>query len=332
MRSLWTWCLKYLPEDRTNRYLVVTVIVSVLLHAFVGLMLIVGGNMEQRRISKRGEALLVDIAPDRPNETAPLGNPSRPVGPDAPAPPRQAAPPTPPTPPAPKAAPTPPVTSPAPAARPTPPAPKVADAPKAAPKAPPAAAKSDEPGPAPKAAPPAPAPDQTQTAKAAPPQLGAPPQQLGAPTPPRVASAPPESSATSGMFRRGGGGGLKGGRGGIEGEAIPLDTPDPKYQDYFNQIRERIKSKWIYPYEASSRGIGGELAIEFGIAKSGELQFIERKRSSGVELLDDYAMRAVQLASPFPPVPDAISKGGLPIHGIFRYQLLGSGLINNYLR
>jgi len=329
---VWAWCLKYLPEDRTNRYLVVTVAVSVLLHIFVGLMLIVGGNIEQRRISKRGEALLVDIAPDRPKETAPLGNPSRPVGPDAPAPPRQAAPPAPPTPRAPKAAPTPPATAPAPAARPTPPAPKVADAPKLAPKAPPAAAKSDEPDPAPKAVPPAPAPDQTQTAKATPPQLGAPPQQLGAPTPPRVASAPPESSATSGMFRRGGGGGLKGGRGGIEGEAIPLDTPDPKYQDYFNQIRERIKSKWIYPYEASSRGIGGELAIEFGIAKSGELQFIERKRSSGVELLDDYAMRAVQLASPFPPVPDAISKSGLPIHGIFRYQLLGSGLINNYLR
>jgi len=43
-------------------------------------------------------------------------------------------------------------------------------------------------------------------------------------------------------------------------------------------------------------------------------------------------MRAVQLASPFPPVPDAISKGGLPINGIFRYHILGSGLINNYLR
>jgi protein TonB len=134
------------------------------------------------------------------------------------------------------------------------------------------------------------------------------------------------------MFRRGGGGGLKGGRGGIEGEAIPLDTPEPKFQDYFNQVRERIKSKWIYPYEASSRGIEGELQIEFGIAKSGELQFIEKRHSSGVELLDDYAMRAVQLASPFPPVPDSISKGGLPINGIFRYHILGAGLINNYLR
>ncbi len=332
MRAAWAWCLKYLPEDRTNRYLVVTVVVSVLLHLLVGLLLIVGGNMEQRIISKRGESLLVDIAPDKPKETAPLGNPSRPVGPDAPAPPRQAAPP------APKAAPTPPAppaAAAAPAPRPAPPAPKVADVPKEAPKAPPtepAPPKSEEPGPPSKVAPPAPAPEPTQTAKATSPQSSTPPQQLGAPTPPRVASTPPESSATSGMFRRGGGGGLKGGRGGIEGEPIPLDTPDPRYQDYFNQIRERIKSKWIYPYEASSRGIGGELSIEFGIAKSGELQFIERRRSSGVELLDDYAMRAVQLASPFPPVPDAISKGGLPIHGIFRYQLLGSGLINNYLR
>ncbi len=315
---MWAWCLRYLPEDRSNRYLVVTVVISVLLHIGVGLVLILGGA-QQRIISKRGEPLLVDIAPSRPNETAPLGDPSRPVGPDAP---KRAAPPTPP---APRAMPTPP--APEPRA-----SPKAPEAPRDVAKAPPSPPTSNEPGPAPKTPPPpAPVPDQSQTAKT-PPQPGAPTPLLGAPSPPRVASAPSDQSPTAGMFRRGGGGGLKGGRGGIEGEAIPLDTPDPRYQDYFNQIRERIKSKWIYPYEASSRGIGGELAIEFGIAKSGELQFIERRRSSGVELLDDYAMRAVQLASPFPPVPDAISKGGLPIHGIFRYQLLGSGMINQYLR
>src|SRR5215468_6434959 len=280
MQGVWTWCLRYLPEDRTNRYLVVTVAISLLLHIGVGLMLVLNGVHQQRMISKRGEPLLVDIAPSRPNESAPLGDPSRPVGPNAP----------------------------------------------------PAVPKSEEPGPAPKTPPPAPpAPDPSQTAKSTP-QPGAPTPLLGAQSPPRVASAPSDQSPTAGMFRRGGGGGLKGGRGGIEGEAIPLDTPDPRYQDYFNQIRERIKSKWIYPYEASSRGIGGALPIAFGIAKSGEPHFLERRRSSGVELLDDYAMRAVQLASPFPPVPDAISKGGLPIHGIFRYQLLGSGLINNYLR
>jgi len=319
MRRVWAWCRRWLPEDRTDRYLVVTVIVSVIFHILVGLALILGGNVEQRRIAaKRGEALLVDIAPDRPKESAPLGDPSRPVGPNVPEPPRPAAPPRPPTPPAPRAA----------AARAAPAAPRVAEAPKA----PPAAPRSADPGPAPRAAPPAPDPDPGQSAKAAPQPPAAPPQPSLPAGNQRIASAPPQPPPAAAMFRRGGGGGLKGGRGGIEGEAIPLDTPEPKFQDYFNQVRERIKSKWIYPYEASSRGIEGELQIEFGIAKTGELQFIEKRRSSGVEVLDDYAMRAIQLASPFPPVPDAVSKGGLPINGIFRYHILGSGLINNYLR
>ncbi len=318
---MWEWSLKYLPEDRTNRYLVITVIVSVLFHILIGLGLIVSGDIEQRKmIAKRGEAILVDIAPDKPNETAPLGNPSRPVGPSAhEEPPRQTAPPTPP---APRAAPAPPA----------PAAPRVAEAPKPAPKAPPAAPKSAEPGPAPKAAPSAPDPDQGQTSKTAPQPPAAQPQPPAPAADPRVASAPPQPPPAAAMFRRGGGGGLKGGRGGIEGDPVALDTPDPKYQDYFRQIRERIQSKWIYPYEASSRGIGGELQIDFGIAKSGELQFIERRRTSGVDLLDDYAMRAVQLASPFPPVPDAISKGGLPINGTFKYLIQDSGLINKFLR
>jgi TonB family protein len=316
MRRVWEWCLKYLPEDRTNRYLVVTVILSVLLHILVGVALITGGGIEQRRIAKRGEPLFVDIAPDKPKETAPLGNPSRPVGPDVPAPPRQAAPPVPPAP----RAPLPPA------------APRIAEAPKAVPKAPSPADKSAEPTPAPKATPPAPAPDQGQTAKAAPQPPAAQPQPPAPAAEQRVASAPPQPPPAAAMFRRGGGGGLKGGVGGIEGDPIALDTPDPKYQDYFRQIRERIQSKWIYPHEAASRGIGGELQIDFGIAKSGELQFIERRRTSGVELLDDYAMRAVQLASPFPPVPDAISKGGLPINGTFKYLIQDSGLINKFLR
>ena len=319
MLRAWEWCKKWLPEDEAHRLLVVTVLVSILLHILAGVALITTGNIEQRRIAaKRGEALLVDIAPDKPKETAPLGDPSRHVGPDVPAP-RPAAPPAPP---APKIAPAP---------RPATPPTRVAEAQKPEPKGPPPAPKSPEPGPAPKAAPPTPEPEQSQAAKAAPQREPGPPTPL-VPQGPRVASAPPPAPPAAAMFRRGGGGGLKGGRGGIEGEAIPLDTPEPKFQDYFNQVRERIKSKWIYPYEAASRGIEGELQIEFGIAKTGELQFIEKRASSGIDILDDYAMRAVQLASPFPPVPDALSKGGLPINGIFRYHILGSGLINNYLR
>jgi len=118
----------------------------------------------------------------------------------------------------------------------------------------------------------------------------------------------------------------------VEGEPIPLDTPDPKYQDYFNQIRERIRSKWIYPREAGDRGIGGQLLIEFHIAKDGHLSWVELRRSSGVEILDEYALRAVQLAQPFPPVPDAIAKQVLAVSGLFSYQIVGSTFVNQYLR
>src|SRR5712691_12324277 len=134
MRRVWEWCAKWLPEDQTDRFLVVTVGVSVILHVLVGAVLIMGGNLEQQRIaSKRGEALLVDIAPDKPKETAPLGDPSRHVGPTTPPePPRPVAPPTPP---APKAAPAPPPSA----------APRIAEAPKTAPKAPPQPPKSADP-------------------------------------------------------------------------------------------------------------------------------------------------------------------------------------------
>src|SRR5215468_5736963 len=170
MQGVWTWCLRYLPEDRANRYLVVTVAISLLLHIGVGLVLILNGAHQQRIYSKRGEPLLVDIAPSRPNETAPLGDPSRQVGPDAP---KRAAPPTPP---APRAVPTPP--APAPRA-----APKAPEAPRNVAKAPPTPPTSNEPGPAPKTPPPpAPVPDQSRTANA-PPQPGAPTPLLGAQSP-----------------------------------------------------------------------------------------------------------------------------------------------------
>ncbi|MGH7348697.1 MAG: energy transducer TonB, partial [Candidatus Rokuibacteriota bacterium] len=129
----------------------------------------------------------------------------------------------------------------------------------------------------------------------------------------------------------GGGGLLGGGRGGVEGEPIPLDTQEPKYQDYFNQVRDRIKAKWVYPRPAGERGIEGQLLIEFHIAKDGRLSYIVLKDSSGTPILDDAAMTAVKLAQPFPPVPDDIAKSTLAINGQFRYQIV-SGLVNQFLR
>jgi TonB family protein len=133
--------------------------------------------------------------------------------------------------------------------------------------------------------------------------------------------------------RPGGGGGLLGGRGGVEGEPVPLDTTNPRYSDSFERIRRQIKEKWIYPREAGEKGIGGQLVIEFAIKKDGWLQFVDLKRSSGVAVLDQYALNAVKLAQPFPHIPDLVSRGPIGIAGIFTYQIVDSSrLLNEFLR
>jgi TonB family protein len=302
-----------LPEDRTQRTLALAIVSSVLFHLFVLLpMFMFPSLFVPAQYVKRGEPLLVDITPERPEEKAPLGNPAEHVAPPTPPAPRER-PPAPPRPPAPARA----VEAPrAPAPRPAPPPPTP----------PPVARAEPAPEPIAKAPEPTPAPDPTPApAPAAPSQVTAPPPA----GPPQVAVARPPDA----MRRQpGGGGGLRGGgRGGVEGEPIPLDTPEPKYQDYFNKVRERIKANWIYPRQAGERGIEGELLIEFHIAKDGRVSYLELRHSSGTTILDDAALTAIKLAQPFPPVPDAIAKQTLAINGQFKYQIV-SGLVNQFLR
>jgi periplasmic protein TonB len=301
-----------LPKDPARRTLALAIVTSVLFHLFLVVpFIVIPGFLRPAQLAKRGEPLMVDIAPDRPEEKAPLGNPARPVDP----PEARERPPSPPA----RA-----VEAPrAPAPRPTPPPPRPT-----AP-APPQAVAKAEPAPDPMVKTPEPRP----TAPDPPPSQAAPspsqPSVSAPPAPPQVAVARPLDS----MRRQpGGGGGLTGGgRGGVEGDPIPLDTPEPKYQDYFNKIRERIKANWIYPRQAGDRGIEGELLIEFHIAKDGRLSHIELRHSSGTTILDDAALTAVKLAQPFPPVPDDIAKQTLAINGQFKYQIV-SGLVNQFLR
>ncbi len=86
-------------------------------------------------------------------------------------------------------------------------------------------------------------------------------------------------------------------------------------------MREKIKANWIYPYEAGSRGIEGDVHIDFVIDKDGKLQSIALRRSSKVTILDNAALNAVKLAQPFPPVPDDLANQALAINGRFIYRI-----------
>ncbi len=320
-----------LPRDPTHRAFVIAVLCSILLHVLLLGSLVWVNTLGTPPYARRGEPLIVDIAPDKPEEKAPLGNPARPPGPQTPEPPRGAERPAPkpkiaPAPPSPARAPAPAKASPrqleAPRqvakAAPPPPEPPV-KTPTAPPPVPEPAPPPSEPAPA-QAPPPAPEPQPTETAKSS----GPSPSSAPSPGSQQTALAKPPSEPHASIFRYpGGGGGLHGGRGGSAGEPIPLDTPDPNYREYMEKVKRRIYAKWGYPYEAQSRGLQGKLVIEFHIAKDGHLQFIELRQSSGEDILDSFAMTAVKLGQVYPPLPDAMKRDVLPIVAVFIYTLRG---------
>ena len=320
---------------------------SLAIHVLIIALIVYFGGPGSAYNVKRGEPLFVELPEIK--EQAPPGNPAErtPGPPAAPTPPARPAPPAspparvqPPAPPRPAPAEPPRVASARPPEpereRPAPPQ----DKPTPKPPEPPAPeSKTAMPVPAPPApappAPPSPAgpPVVAAPAPSSPPAPPSPPSRGAAPGP-QVAAIPPDPVFDLKSLNRGGGGGRGQGRGGIEGEPVPLDTPDPKYSDYLDRVRRAIKDKWGFPCsEGAPERYGcvrreGELIIEFGIAKDGHVPFIALKQSTGSANMDSFALNAIKLAQPFPPVPDVISKTGFPILARFRYILVDQTLTN----
>jgi len=102
---------------------------------------------------------------------------------------------------------------------------------------------------------------------------------------------------------------------------IPLNTPDLRFADYFQQIKKRLEASWVYPTEAARRGQSGQLVAEIVVRKDGSVPLVELVHSSGVEILDRYALNAVRFASPFPVIPDRLGLDKIPITITFTYVL-----------
>jgi TonB family protein len=140
---------------------------------------------------------------------------------------------------------------------------------------------------------------------------------------------------------RQGAGGRGQGRGGIEGDPVPLDSADARYSEYLEQIRQRIKAKWGFPCvrNAATRECAHHttsLDVHFGILQDGRIQFVDVVRPADYTIYDEYAVNAIKLASPFPPVPPAImatlrpGSAGMPLSVRFSYVVESS--LTNLLR
>jgi TonB family protein len=104
-------------------------------------------------------------------------------------------------------------------------------------------------------------------------------------------------------------------------ETISLDTEDKRYVTYAQAIKERIAGQWKYPQEARKKKLEGRLVALFSLNREGALTRMEITRSSGHEVLDREAERAVQSAAPFPPFPSTITVSRLNINVSFDYTL-----------
>jgi hypothetical protein len=118
---------------------------------------------------------------------------------------------------------------------------------------------------------------------------------------------------------------------GIAGEPIPLDSPklDPKSKDYLARVRQMIKGKWAYPCVEEKSWLLGErcdykaveLVIDFGILRDGRVPYVIVRRPSEFAIYNEFAVNAVKLAAPFPPIPESMlgERQGLPIRAAFKY-------------
>lgn len=91
-------------------------------------------------------------------------------------------------------------------------------------------------------------------------------------------------------------------------KAINASTQEYKYSVYLEAWRKKVEriGNLNYPDEAKSKKLYGNLMLHVAIRTDGSVDQIRLVRSSGHKILDDAAIRIVELASPYAPLPPDI--------------------------
>lgn len=140
------------------------------------------------------------------------------------------------------------------------------------------------------------------------------------PAPPAVDTKSRPARRASAANRSGSGaGGI--GLGGAPGGA--RFDQDFEYSFYQRQMIARIQAHW---QQIPVRG-QTQVVIRFTIFRDGTISGAEVENSSGRELLDRAALRAVVLAEPFPRLPESYPRDRVGVHLLFTYGEAGGDLL-----
>jgi protein TonB len=107
---------------------------------------------------------------------------------------------------------------------------------------------------------------------------------------------------------------------------ITPSTREFKYANYMNDWIAKVEriGNLNYPDEARRKDLSGSLLLDVALNQDGTIQNITLLRPSGHKALDDAAIRIVQLAAPFPPLPEDIRKDTDILHITRTWEFLNS--------
>ncbi|MBN1296336.1 TonB family protein [bacterium] len=106
---------------------------------------------------------------------------------------------------------------------------------------------------------------------------------------------------------------LPGGSGQTKG-SLKLDAAQFPFVYYLSMMKSRISENWIPPFGSVTADESKKVTIRFRVDRWGMVLSPEIEESSGDDLLDQSALRAVIVSGPFPPLPEGYPDATLGVH------------------
>ncbi|HOU49867.1 MAG TPA: energy transducer TonB [Smithella sp.] len=104
-------------------------------------------------------------------------------------------------------------------------------------------------------------------------------------------------------------------------DTVDLGTLDVKYVPYLTKVKNRILRIWVYPQKAYENIEEGNVVVKMSIDANGTLAGVTLLSSSGSQNLDQGALRVVQDAAPYEPLPANYDLSRLHIIASFNYKI-----------
>lgn len=112
---------------------------------------------------------------------------------------------------------------------------------------------------------------------------------------------------------------------------ISARTKEYKYASYMEAWVAKVEriGNLNYPDEARRRNLTGNLRLDVALNPDGSIKNISLEKSSGFKILDDAAVRIVQLSAPFAQFPEDFKDETNELHIIRTWEFIGSNRLKS---